>query len=243
MARIPSTSLPSWVSGLLIGYFIPEEVDVRTKISLGTYGGNYKGYTGTSQQGVHNYPGLFPDYSVQVNIEVLTTGASYNALLLKAVGFYGLIVRVFDYNQKHFNDWSYPIERRNFGYMSISIGENVIHAEPIHFNKVIAQSLEVTTRTMAAMQSHDPNSLTVAAELCCANRYEYTLYKPASIEFKILPVLEVWELSWFVKDSSEEPNEGNCWFGDCDKLGGKYGGTPPLPGDPCRDYWYSCFSE
>ena len=243
MARIISGNLPSWVTGLLLGYFIPAEVEVKTKITLASYASNFDSHEGAGLQGVFNYPGFFPNFSVQVNVETLTSGASYNAFLFKAVGFYGMRIEVFDYDQKHFNDWAYPIERKNFGYMSFSVGNDVLHTQPIHFNLMIAQSVEVTTRAMMAAQSHDPNSLSVAAQSCCATRCEYTLYKPASIRFHVLPVFEAWEVSWFVDNESEGPNEGNCWLGDCDRLREKYGSTPPPVDDPCRDYWYSCFSE
>lgn len=240
MPVIPKNSLPLWVSQLLIGIILPDEINVSTSISLGSYAPSIAKRALNGLSGVYDYPGVIPDFSTNIETTPTTNGLNYNVQLKKSVGLYGFIAEVSGYDRRHFNDWSYPVERLNMGYTSLLHHDNVIESKPIHHPHQLIQSTDCVTRLTMAKLSHDSNDLIVLAENACANAIAYHLYKNATLSVTPLPVYEVWELA-FTSTEEEEID----WSGlSCDELYARVGGGGNVsPGDPWYDAWVACFES
>lgn len=247
MPVIPKNSLPLWVSQLLIGIILPDEINVSTSISLGSYAPNIAKRYLNGLSGVYDYPGAIPDFSTNIETTPTTNGVNYNVQLKKSVGLYGFIAEVSGYDRRHFNDWSYPVERLNMGYTSLLHHYNVIESKPIHHPHQLIQSTDCVTRLTMAKLSHDSNDLVVLAENACANAIAYHLYKNATLSVTPLPVYEVWELA-FTNTEEEEPStgegEGDWRSLSCEELYARVGGGGNVsPGDPWYDAWVACFES
>lgn len=235
MPSISPNKLPFWVAQLLSGYILPDEVGVKTSIAMGNFLGSGSPIVRTDMSFVGDYPGAIPDFSVNANVEPMVTHVSYNIELKKAVGFVGFVAEVSDYNQAHFNDWSFPVERRNFGYMAFSNNDNIASPQPIHFKQSLLLSHEAMTRTAYAKMAHDTQSLLVAAEHACMNGYAFTLYKQATIRLKPIPVYEVWEVSWTAINDTPDYNDLTC-----SEIDAIVGSRIPDEAEPIYQYWLSC---
>lgn len=207
------TSLPLWLQAALIGYVVPEEVSVTTKVKLGDLKSGTGSEVHSALSGDLSYPGLIPDVSVNLVATPTTTGIDYVFVAKKAVGFYGVRFRALDYNKNKFNEWVFPVERRNFGFMAFLRDSNVIETSSIHFESQLIVSDSTVGLLTPVISEHSSSDLVISAENYCCSRITYQMAKEFTYEFAFLPCYEVWEIAW-VNDGNP-PDEGGSGVHDC----------------------------
>ena len=202
-----SAALPLWIRTLLLGYVVPDEVAVSTKITLG----NLYDKKGTVQKGDISgrlaFPGYVPEYSSVVDVEPTTTGVEYKILAKKAVGFYGVVFEALAYDKRKFNDWAFPIERRNFGFMAFMSGDRVVDNMSIHYSSQSLLCDSIISLLTPVILRHESNNLTVDADPFCCSHIAYQMHRAFTYSISFLPVYEVWQLTW--QTGGEEPGDSN----------------------------------
>jgi hypothetical protein len=239
MGYVPKVSLPLWLQSLMVGYLVPDDVFASTSISIGNFTEWKSREPSTERFVVLNYPGVIPDYFFDASVTPTSEGMSYSIHAHKSVGFWAAKIEISGYNPAEFNDWAFPIERRNFGYAATMVGNSVITSAPIHYDHQIVEAANVSTAVLFATLGHDKNMLTVKAESYCANRLAYTLYKRATARVSFLPVDEIWEVEWVDRPPvPTEKTKANCYLGDCGMLRADM--SIMGPGDDCWNEYIGC---
>ena len=216
------TSLPLWIQSLLVGYVVPEEVSVKTAIRLGDLRSRSGTTTQSSLYGDLSFPGLIPDFSVALESVPTVTSMVYSMFVKKAVGFYGITFKALDYDKTKFNDWSFPVERRNFGFMAFLKDSDVVEASALHYENQIILADSIVDVLTPVIAYHDPSDLIIKAEGYCCSRIVYQMAREFTYEFSFIPCYEVWEIGW-VSDG-EPPDDPGSHVHDC--------ATAILSGDP-----------
>lgn len=191
------TSLPLWLQAALVGYVLPDDgVNVTTKIRLNDLRSNVGHQTHNALSGDLSYPGLIPDVSVKFEATPTTTGMDYVFVARKAVGFYGVRFKAVDYDKGKFNEWVFPVERRNFGFMAFLKGSRVIETSSIHFEDQVIVSDSAVGLLTPVISEHSSSDIIISAEHYCCSRIAYQMAREFTYEFSFLPCYEVWELTW-----------------------------------------------
>lgn len=239
---IPKTSLPLWVTQLLLGYVVPSTVEATTKIVIGSLVGP-KGLKEVSgMAGTLYYPGLVPDFSVAAVIDPGFGGLDYKIILKKAVGFYGVSFYASEYDSKKFNKWTFPVTRLNFGYMAFLSTDSVVSASSIHYEKQRILCNDVMTALTPVMLQHESDDVLVDADVHCCTSIAYQLAVPMTCRFSFHPVYERWQIKWF-EETPDEPDPSGM---TCEEALAFWeaAGSPSLPTtDPLFIRLQACFES
>jgi hypothetical protein len=186
------TKVASWVIPLLADYVIPDDAQIVTGVEFGTLD---DATSPTVLQGSvlqADYPGLIPDYSLDPEITPTTSGTQYNLKAKKAVGFYGVDCDVLSYDDKRLNKWTFPLTRRNFGYVALSRYSTVAYDAPLHY----ANQYHIAESVQALALNYDDDfsvsNLFNSVDKFCLTKVSAFLYPEVVLQVRFLPIWEVW---------------------------------------------------
>jgi hypothetical protein len=191
------SQVASWVIPLLGDFVIPDDATVITGIEFATLDDAQGSQTLSGEILTAEYPGLIPDYSTDFEINPQTNGVQYNLKALKAVGFYGVLAEVVSYNDKRLNKWTFPLLRRNFGFLSLSRGIAVASDHPLHYGSQYHFNDSVQSLALNYDDDFAINDLTNNVDKYCLNRVDAFLYPEVVLRVSFLPIWEVWAVRFF----------------------------------------------
>lgn len=191
------TKVASWVIPLLGDYVIPDDAAVITEIKYATLDEAESPQILSGQNLTAEYPGLIPNYSVEPEINPQTTGVQYNLKALKAVGFYGVQADVVSYNDTRLNKWTFPLLRRNFGFMAMSRNSIVASDQPLHYGAQYHFNDAVISLSSNYDNDYRISDLTNAVDKYVLNRVDAFLYPDVVLRVSFLPIWEVWAVRYF----------------------------------------------
>lgn len=187
----------SWVIPLVSGYVIPDEATVITEIKYATLEEAESPVILQGQILTAEYPGLIPNFSLETEINPQTNGAQYNLKALKAVGFYGVQLEVVSYEDKRLNKWTFPLLRRNFGFMTLSRNSVVASGQPLHYGAEYHFNDAVISLASNYDNDYRISDLTNAVDKYVLNRVDAFLYPDVVLRVSFLPIWEVWAIRYF----------------------------------------------
>lgn len=191
------SKVASWVIPLLGDYVIPDDATVITEIKYATLDEAESPQILSGQNLTAEYPGLIPNYSVDPEINPQTTGVQYNLKALKAVGFYGFQADVVSYNDKRLNKWTFPLLRRNFGFVAMSRNGVVASDQPLHYGSEYHFNDAVISLASNYDNDYRISDLTNEVDKYVLNRVDAFLYPDVVLRVSFLPIWEVWAVRFF----------------------------------------------
>lgn len=191
------SSVASWVIPLLGDYVIPDDAAVITEIKYATLDEAQSPQILSGQNLTAEYPGLIPNYSVDPEINPQTGGVQYNLKALKAVGFYGFQAEVVSYDDKRLNKWTFPLLRRNFGFIAMSRNGIVASDQPLHYGSEYHFNDAVIALSANYDNDYRISDLTNEVDKYVLNRVDAFLYPDVVLRVSFLPIWEVWAVRFF----------------------------------------------
>lgn len=191
------SKVASWVIPLVSSYAVPDEAAVITEIKYATLEEAESPQILQGEILTAEFPGLIPNYSLDVEINPQTNGAQYNLKALKAVGFYGFQADVVSFSESRLNRWTFPLTRRNFGFVAMSRNGVVASDQPLHYGS----EYHFNDAVIALSSNYDNDfriyDLTNAVDQYVLNRVDAFLYPEVILQISFLPIWEVWALRYF----------------------------------------------
>jgi hypothetical protein len=192
----------SWVIPLLTEYAIPDDASVQTGVDFASLDDAGGAVNFTVEEGTGGFPGLIPNYSVIAELNPTTNGIDYILKARKAVGFYGLLATVLSYEPNRINNWRFPIDRKQFGYLTISRDSKVLYNAPMSYSR----QYHLVDTVISLLSNYDEQFFTKdlfnSADKLCATTYEFVTSPTVRMRFAPLPIWEVWALRWFQQQSA-----------------------------------------
>jgi hypothetical protein len=195
------TKVASWVIPLLADYVIPDDAQVITGVEFGTLDDATGAKTLQGSVLQADYPGLIPDYSLDPEITPTTGGSEYNLKAKKAVGFYGVDCDVLSYNEKRLNKWTFPLVRRNFGYIAMSRYSTVAADFPLHYENQFHFAEAIQALALNYDDDFSTANLFNSVDKFCLTKVSVFLYPEVVLQVRFLPIWEVWAIRFFKQDS------------------------------------------
>lgn len=191
------TKVASWVIPLLADYVIPDDATIITGVEFGTLDDatGAKVLQGTTLQA--DYPGLIPDYSLDPEITPTTEGTQYNLKAKKAVGFYGIDCDVLSFNDKRLNKWTFPLTRRNFGYIAMSRYSTVAADFPLHYENQYHFAEAIQALALNYDDDFSVSNLFNSVDKFCLTKVSAFLYPEVVLQVRFLPIWEVWAIRFY----------------------------------------------
>lgn len=192
----------SWVIPLIGDYVIPDDAQVITEIKYATLDEAQSPQILSGENLTAEYPGLIPNYSVDPEINPQTNGVQYNLKALKAVGFYGFQADVVTYDDKRLNKWTFPLLRRNFGFIAMSRNGIVASDQPLHYGSEYHFNDSVIALSANYDNDYRISDLTNEVDKYVLNRVDAFLYPGVVLQVSFLPIWEVWAVRFFQSQSA-----------------------------------------
>lgn len=191
------SKVPSWVVPLVAEYVVPDDAVVVTGVEFGTLDDATSPVVLQDGKTQHDYPGLIPDFSLDPEITPTTGGSQYNLKAKKAVGFYGVDCTVTSFNEKRLNKWTFPLVRRNFGYVALSRYSTVAYDEPLHYENQYHISESVQALALNYDDDFSTSNLFNSVDKFCLTMVSVFLYPEVVLRVAFLPIWEVWAIRFF----------------------------------------------
>jgi len=191
------SKVASWVIPLIGDYVIPDDATVITEIKYATLDEAESPQILSGEILTAEYPGLIPNYSVDPEINPQTNGVQYNLKALKAVGFYGFQADVVSYNENRLNKWTFPLIRRNFGFIAMSRNGIVASDQPLHYGSEYHFNDAVIALSANYDNDYRISDLTNEVDKYVLNRVDAFLYPEVILRVSFLPIWEVWAVRFF----------------------------------------------
>ena len=196
------SKVASWVIPLIGDYVIPDDATVLTEIKYATLDEAQSPQILSGTNLTAEYPGLIPNFSVDPEINPQTNGVQYNLRALKAVGFYGFQAEVVSYNDNRLNKWTFPLLRRNFGYVAMSRNGIVAFDQPLHYGNQYHFSDAVISLASNYDNDFRISDLTNEVDKYVLNRVDAFLYPDVVLRISFLPIWEVWAVRFFQSNTT-----------------------------------------
>jgi hypothetical protein len=207
------TKVASWVIPLLADYAIPDDATVLTGVEFGTLDDatSPKILQGSTLQA--DYPGLVPDFSLDPEITPTTEGTQYNLKVKKAVGFYGIDCDVLSFNDKRLNKWTFPLLRRNFGYVALSRYSTVAADFPLHYENQYHFAEAIQALALNYDDDFSTNNLFNSVDKFCLTKVSVFLYPEVVLQVRFLPIWEVYAIRFFQNNQLSCPQKAMAMSG------------------------------
>lgn len=199
------TKVPAWVVPLLQEYAIPDDAAVQVGVDFDSFDDGDGSETSVGQDFTMSYPGIVPSYAVEPIVQPTTGGLNYILKAKKSVGFYGIKSTVTSYDSKRINSWEFPLERKQFGWLTLSRGDGVLHDGRIAYAKQYHVSISATLLLLNYDDEFNSENLLNSADKLTANRIDARLSPTVKVRFTPLPCWEVWAIKFFQADNPELP--------------------------------------
>lgn len=198
------SKVASWVIPLLADYVIPDTAQVFTGVEFGTLDDATSPVVLQGNNLQADYPGIVPDFSLDPEIIPTTSGSQYNLKAKKAVGFYGVDCDVLSYNDKKLNKWTFPLTRRNFGYIALSRFSTVAVDSPLHYENQYHFAEAIQALALNYDDDFSISALTNTVDRFCLTKVSVFLYPEVVLRVRFLPIWEVWAVRF------TQSNTTNC---------------------------------
>jgi len=196
-----NTKVPLWVLNLAAGFVIPDDAGLTSGIKIASLEESTDPQSFTLQTGQGDYPGVIPNYSVVPETEVTTEGVDWKIQFRKAVGFYGVKVEITSYDSTKLNQWNFPLDRKQFGFMTVSRDDAVILSEPISYSKQFFISDGILSILSGYNDQFGISKLFNKADDFVANLFSFYVNPSCAVRVTFLPIWEVWQLAFFQEPS------------------------------------------
>lgn len=191
------TKVAAWVVPLMQQFLVPDDATVVSGVGFGAVDDAEGGVTSTDSTFTASFPGLVPNFSVSPTVVPTVGGALYDIKAKKAIGFHGALTTVLSFDETKFNNWVFPITRRNFGFIALSRGnivslsQSIIYQEQVHLDGNVfglAANYDEQLSASALLNSVDKTALTKASVF---------QYPTARTRVSFLPIWEEWTVRFF----------------------------------------------
>jgi len=190
-------TIPSWIIAALGDVVVPDNYTLTTSASVADLESAVDLQPLSTNAPTQNYPGLVPDLSVQVQTTPAQNGLNYQVEGRKAVGFWGICLDVFDFDEERINQWNFPLLRRNFGYVTLSRNSRVVAESPVHYGSQLVASPIVLQQAYGYKPSVVQNELTNQIDKVVLNQVDSHWSPTVRFRVSFLPIWEVWALNFF----------------------------------------------
>lgn len=191
------TQVPAWVIPLLQAYLIPDDAAVQVGVDFDSFGGGDGTETSTGQNFSMSYPGLVPSYALEPIVQPQTNGIQYILKAKKAVGFYGVKTEVISYESNRINRWEFPIDRKQFGWISLGRQNYVMSDDRIAYAQQIHTCVPATLLLLNYDDQFNSENLLNSADKLTATQVHARLSPTVKIQVTPLPTWEVWAIRFF----------------------------------------------
>lgn len=198
------TKVPIWVLQLASNLVIPEDATFETGIKYALLESSVDQQVFTNQTGQGFYPGLIPNYSVVPEFETTTEGINTSFQFRKAVGFYGIQVEVVGYDTKKINQWNFPLDRKQFGFLSLSKQDFVVLSEPISYAKQLFISDPILSVLSGYNDTFGITKLFNKANEVSLDAVSFYVNPTVQLAVSFLPIWEVWAVKFFQQSAVPE---------------------------------------
>lgn len=194
------TKVPFWVVQAVSAYIIPDDTDFATSSSFQKLDDAVDSVQSSENTYTHDYPGLIPNISLKTEIVPTTGGANISLIASKAIGFYGVLSEVVSFDAKKLNDWTFPLERRNFGFLALSRGDKVSLNQPVHYAK--QYHIDSGIAVLASNYDVERTSTTISNDIneFALNKVSGFQYPTVVTRIGFLPIQEEWAVKFFQED-------------------------------------------
>lgn len=189
--------VPAWVIPLVQEYAVPDDAQVQTGIDFDTFEDGDGSESSQEASFSMSYPGLVPSYSLEPIVTPQTGGLLYVLKAKKGVGFYGCKTDIISYESKKINSWTFPIERKNFGWISLGREDTVLTDKRIAYASEVHLCVPATLLLLNYDDQFDQENLFNSADKLCATDINAQLSPTVKVTFTPLPVWEVWAVRFF----------------------------------------------
>lgn len=191
------TKVAAWVIPLLSEFLIPDDATVVSGVGFATIDAAESGITSSDATFTAEFPGLIPNFSVEPTIVPTTGGFLYDIKVKKAIGFHGVVTTVVSYVPEKFNNWVFPLVRRNFGYIALSRG-NIVS---LHESILYQQQAHLDNAVFSIAANYDEqlnaNALTNSVDKVALTKASVFQYPTARTRVSFLPIWEEWAVRFF----------------------------------------------
>ena len=195
------TKVPLWVLNLAANFLIPDDASLTTGIKYATLDQLTDAQDFNTQTNQANYPGFIPNYSFLPETEPTTDGVNWKIQFLKAVGFYGIKTEVLAFEPSRLNQWNFPLERRQFGFITLSRSAGVLLSEPLSYSEQFFIAEGVLSLLSVYNDTFGINKLFNKADDFVCNLVSFYVNPTVNLRIAFLPVWEVWQLAFFQSES------------------------------------------
>ena len=191
------TKVAAWVIPLLGEYLIPDDAQVISGVGFASIDAAESGIASSDATFTAEFPGLIPNFSVEATIVPTTGGFLYDLKAKKAIGFHGVVTTVLSYIPEKFNNWVFPLVRRNFGYIALSRGDVVSLHQSILYQR--QAHLDSSIFSIAANYDEQLNAsnLTNSVDKIALTKASVFQYPSARTRISFLPIWEEWAVRFF----------------------------------------------
>lgn len=196
------TKVPAWVIPLVQAYVIPDDAQVQTGVDFDSFDGGDGDEVSVNQNFTLSYPGLVPSYALEPILQPQTNGVQYILKAKKSVGFYGCKTEVVSYDPKRINSWEFPLERKQFGWLTLGRGSFVMSDDRIAYANQIHTCVSATLLLLNYDDQFNTENLFNSADKLTATHVNVRLSPTVKIRVTPLPTWEVWALRFFQSDGS-----------------------------------------
>lgn len=190
-------TIPPWILAALGEVVVPDNYTLTTSSSIADIESGVQLEILSTATPTRNYPGLVPNLSVNVQTTPSANGLNYQVEGRKAVGFWGICLDVFDYDETRINQWNFPLLRRNFGYVTLSRNSRVIAESPVHYGSQLVAAPVVLHQAYGYKPTVIANELSNQIDKVVLNQVDSYWSPTVRFQVSFLPIWEVWALNFF----------------------------------------------
>lgn len=191
------TRIAAWAIPLLGEYLIPDDATVVSGVGFATIDSAESGFTSSDAIFSADFPGLIPNFSIEPTIVPTTGGFLYDIKAKKAIGFHGVTTTVLAYEEGKFNRWTFPLVRRNFGFIALSRGDVVSLQQPVHYQRQVHLDAGVFGLASNYDVQLNASTLTNSVDKCALTKASIFQYPTSRIRVSFLPIWEEWAVRFF----------------------------------------------
>jgi hypothetical protein len=195
------TKVPLWVLQVVGEFIIPDDSEFTTSSTLQKLDDAVNPVSSSASTFTFDFPGLIPNVSLKSEYVPTTNGFNITLRVAKAVGFYGVLTTILSFDPKRLNDWTFPLERRNFGYLALSRQDKVSLNQPIHYSR----QYHIDDSVVGLASNYDiertETTLTNAIDKYALDRISGFQYPSVTTRIAFLPIQEEWAVRFFQKNS------------------------------------------
>lgn len=194
------TKVPPWVLQAVGNFIIPDDTDFTTGSIFQKLDDAVDPVSTSEPTYTFDFPGLVPNVSLRSEFVPTTNGLNVTLTVSKAVGFYGVLTTILSFDSKRLNDWTFPLERRNFGYIALSRQDKVSLNQAVHYSRQYHLDDSIVGLASNYDVERTDTSITNAIDKFALDRISGFQYPSVTTRIAFLPIQEEWAVKFFQED-------------------------------------------